>query len=408
MPWRVTEVGGVNQVVLNLYRQFELAGTRTPRIGVNSWVHKHPLLAREDDRSVAYMRVRAPIATASESRGPLAWTGAWVAQFLPEAMRLARFLRANDIACVNVHYVSLAALQFVLVRRLFLSRIKIVLSFHGLDLAQARRSAGIERRLWKILLQRSDAVVNCSNAQTRLFRDFASGTCAPAVTIHNGIDIDGLMDARNPAARIDTRLHQRRFVLSVARYEPKKGLDTLLRAFGAVREEHGVDVMLALVGPDCGIERDLRRLAERLGIAETVVFCGEVPHRDLHAYYCAADVFCLASRAEPFGIVLLEAGAFRCPVVATRVGGIPEILEHDVNARLVPPDDPAALAAALAMLLRERDAAARLAGALHDHVTANFSWRRAHGSYAKLVERLGADAADLSRTSSSEVTTSRE
>jgi len=98
-------------------------------------------------------------------------------------------------------------------------------------------------------------------------------------------------------------------------------------------------------------------------------------------------VFCLPSRAEPFGIVLLEAGAFRCPVIATSAGGVPEILTDGVNARLVPPDDPAALAAQLDMLLRDRAECDRLAAALFDHVQTHFTWRRAYSLYAKLCRQ---------------------
>jgi glycosyltransferase involved in cell wall biosynthesis len=117
------------------------------------------------------------------------------------------------------------------------------------------------------------------------------------------------------------------------------------------------------------------------------VFCGEIPHSDLHAYYEAASVFCLPSLAEPFGIVLLEAGAFRCPVVATNAGGVPEVLTDGVNARLVPPEDPAALAAALGALLSDRSERDRLSAALFEHIRTRFPWRRAYHSYAKLFRQ---------------------
>ena len=100
------------------------------------------------------------------------------------------------------------------------------------------------------------------------------------------------------------------------------------------------------MGCEHGAGAELRELAREMKLSDHVVFGGEMPHCDLHVYYEAASVFCLPSRVEPFGIVLLEAGAFRCPVVATSTGGVPEILTDRVNARLVPPDDPAALAEA--------------------------------------------------------------
>ena len=142
--------------------------------------------------------------------------------------------------------------------------------------------------------------------------------------------------------------------------------------------------MLALIGPDLGMGGELRSLAAEIGVSDSVVLGGAVPHANLHAYYDAATVFCLASRAEPFGIVVLEAGAFRCPVVATSVGGIPEILEHGVNGCLVPPDDPVALAAQLAKLLCDRNLREGLSGELFEHVRVNFPWTRAHDSHMNL------------------------
>ena len=411
VPWRVTDRGGVNQVILNLYRHVEAAGEYTPGIWVTSWDHERLLATREEERSVAYLRMRAPVGSRRRRGATAAWLAAWLLFLVPELLRIARFLRANAVACVNVHYPSLAALQLVLTRFLFARRLRIILSFHGLDLAHARRTTGLERWLWAALLRRADAVVSCSRAQTELVATFAPPVRPRMATIHNGLDIERLMESRNPAARIDARLAGRRFILSVASLEPKKGVDTLLRAVAIVREEHGVDAMLALVGPDIGTGDRLRALAAELGIADRVVFCGELPHRDLHAYYTAAAVFCLASRVEPFGIVLLEAGAFRCPVVATAVGGIPEILEHDVSARLVRPDDPAALAAQLRRSLCETESTTRLAEALHERVEAEFSWRNAHRSYMRLVARLDPSvdgSAELASPLASRTTTLRD
>ena len=176
-------------------------------------------------------------------------------------------------------------------------------------------------------------------------------------------------------------------ILSVAAYERKKGLDTLLRAFRTILDNSGHDVLLCLVGSEQGTGAELRELARQMQLSDYVVFGGEMPHCDLHAYYGAASVFCLPSRVEPFGIVLLEAGAFRCPVVASSTGGVPEILTDGVNARLVPPDDPAALAEELAALLHNRSERDRLSATLYEHVRTRFTWRSAYDSYAKVFRQ---------------------
>jgi glycogen(starch) synthase len=329
------------------------------------------------------MRVRTPIAP----EAPFTSVAKWAFLLLPELLRIARFIRANDIAIVNVHFPSVSALQFVLARMLFGLRVRIVLSFHGQDLVLASTAVGMERGIWGFLLRKADALVSCSDALGDCSTAFEPAIRQRFTTIHNGLDIDYLMRASNSAAQIDPRLVGRTFILTVAAYEPKKGLDTLLHAFRTLRDNPARDTLLCLVGPEGGMGNELRQLAKQMGLAEHVVFCDEIPHSDLHVYYKAASVFCLPSRAEPFGIVLLEAGAFRCPVIATSAGGVPEILTDGVNARLVPPGDPAALAAQLDTLLRDRTECDRLSAALFDHVQTHFTWRRAYSSYAKLCLR---------------------
>jgi glycosyltransferase involved in cell wall biosynthesis len=383
LPWTPTPVGGSDQVVLNLHREFELSGEFTPQILVTSWQHAQPLNTIEHGKSLVYMRLRSPVA----SGAAVASRVKWAFLLIPELSRIARFIRTNNIVAINVHFPAVAALQFVLARALFNLRFRLVLSFHGQDLVLAMATTGRERRLWKRLLRGADALVTCSAALARSASQLELETGRRCITIHNGIDIDHLMHTRNPVAGLDARLAGRTFILSVAAYEPKKGLDVLIEALRTLRLDNGRDAALCLIGRDGGMGSELRELANRIGLSDHVVFCGEVPHSDLHAYYEAATVFCLPSRVEPFGIVLLEAAAFRCPVVATSAGGIPEILTDGVNARLVPREDPAALAAALDALLsdpRERD---RLSAALLDHVRTRFTWRRAYDSYAKLFRQ---------------------
>ena len=387
-PWDVTDVGGVNQVILNLSRLMREGGTYVPKIVVASWTGAASPVNLRNGVPVSRMRLRAPLMPGAPVRSAIKWA----ATLVPDLVRLARCLRNDEIATVNVHYPSLAALQIVLARVLLRRSLRIILSFHGLDVSHALGTAGLERWLWRRLLRNVDVIVACSDALGRRVAHLDPCLRNRITTVHNGIDIDHVMRARNPLARVDARLQGQTFILSVASYEAKKGLDVLLRAFGALHAERATGAMLALVGPDLGDGNRLRGLAKALGVSDRVVFCGEVPHADLHAYYGAATVFCLASRAEPFGIVLLEAAAFRRAVVATSVGGIPEVLTHDVNARLGPPDDAAALAAQLRRLLDSASERDRLAGALFEHVRANFPWTRALRSYMALCEPPGGPA----------------
>jgi glycogen(starch) synthase len=108
-----------------------------------------------------------------------------------------------------------------------------------------------------------------------------------------------------------------------------------------------------------------RRAAEQQArpLAAPVRFTGFAPHARIPAVLQHIDLLVLATRYEELPSVLIEAMAAGLPVIASRVGGIPALIDHDVNGLLVPPGDAAALAAAITRVLTEPDTAARLAAA---------------------------------------------
>jgi glycosyltransferase involved in cell wall biosynthesis len=141
-------------------------------------------------------------------------------------------------------------------------------------------------------------------------------------------------------------------LLSVGSLSEKKGHADLLHALATLGD--GEPPTLELVG-DGELRGELERLAERLGLAGSVRFRGELPQAEVAELMRAADVFVLPSRFENLPCVLLEAMASGVPSVATAVGGIPELLDGAPEAGILcPPSDPEALAAAIARALRAR------------------------------------------------------
>src|SRR5204863_4056449 len=114
---------------------------------------------------------------------------------------------------------------------------------------------------------------------------------------------------------------------------------------------------LVIVGD--GPERDrLESAAARSGVSQRIIFAGQVA--DVQTFYAIANVFVLPSHTEGSPNVLLEAMAANVPIVATAVGGVPEIVENEESALLVPASDPAALLAAIARLLADAELGQRL------------------------------------------------
>jgi glycosyltransferase involved in cell wall biosynthesis len=130
--------------------------------------------------------------------------------------------------------------------------------------------------------------------------------------------------------------------------------------------------------------------AERLGVAENVRFLGF--RSDLPALMRTADVVVLPSRWEGFGLVLLEAMDAARPIVATRVGPVPEVVVDGVTGVLVPPDDPASLAKAVVDLLRDPDRARLMGTAGRIRLTERFTERAMIQSTVALYNALLGDA----------------
>ena len=178
----------------------------------------------------------------------------------------------------------------------------------------------------------------------------------------------------------------RPYVLCIAAHNEKKALDVLLEAFAKTRRTHpGVSLVLVGDGP---LRRQLESHATSLGLGADVEFMGEKSRQEVVRLLRDCTFLVLPSRAEPFGMVVTEAMASRKAVIATRVGGIPEIIEHGRSGILVEPDDPAALADTMATLLRDAGLRDTLAQAGFRRALEHFAFTRMGERYVELFAFL--------------------
>lgn len=193
-------------------------------------------------------------------------------------------------------------------------------------------------------------------------------------TTPNGVNGDLFFARDHSQARSELGLPEnRRVVLYVGRFSEEKGLHTLIEAAGLLRQ-HRDDFLVYLVG-DGPLSRELRAQVQALDLAKNVLFAGTQDHTAVAKWYGACDVFCLPSLREGCPNVLLEALSSGRPAVASRVGGIPDLLQEDCGI-LVEPLNAAALAAALDTALDRPWSAAVIAASM-----SRFTWRAAAENY---------------------------
>ena len=172
-----------------------------------------------------------------------------------------------------------------------------------------------------------------------------------------------------------------RVILSVGRLSHEKGQADLIRAFSSLRDR--ARLVIVGDGPD---RSSLERLTRTLGLEDAVTFAGL--RANVAPFYAMTDVFVLPSLSEGSPNALLEAMACSLPVVATRVGGVPEIASDGSTALLVPPRQPLAMAGAIVRLLDDRALGAQLGAAARRTVLADYTPERRAMTLSSLYSAL--------------------
>lgn len=178
-------------------------------------------------------------------------------------------------------------------------------------------------------------------------------------------------------------------VFYVGRFDPRKGIETLVRAIARSQLRDNGKLKLIIGGGSRpgqadGLERErIEAIANELGLQEIATFTGRISDEDLPYYYAAANICVVPSHYEPFGLVAIEAMASRTPVVASDVGGLQFTVVPEITGLLCPPQDEAAFCAAIDRILIHSQWCQQLGDRARERVEKMFSWS---GVAAKLSD----------------------
>ena len=228
------------------------------------------------------------------------------------------------------------------------------------------------------LLLRADVLTAVSEAALQSATEFSNRISATSV-IYNGVQ-------RNGPAQVVSKI-SKLSLICVGRLEPDKGFDVAIEAFAKLRAR-GIDAELTLIGQ--GPERQfLGEVAIAHGVAEHVHLRGVLDHPTTLEAIANSSLVVIPSRLrEGFSLVAVEAALFGVACVASRVGGLPEVIEDGVTGRLVAPGDPDTLALAMADLLGDAEELRRLGAKARQRAEQKFDMNRCVDSYVELYRSL--------------------
>lgn len=294
--------------------------------------------------------------------------------------RITRLIRERDVRILHCHDPR-SDVYGILLRRLFPS-LRLVSTMHGW--IERTRSKGLLNRLDLWALRRFDRVIAVSGA----VRDIAGRSgIRHAVTIHNAIDTAEWRPRPSASAERGSVPHPAPFRVGfVGRISREKGPLDFVRVAAAVLERNrGWEFVVAGDGPESA---RMRSLTEQLGLAANFRFLGTLRGAQLLSFYQGLNALLSPSHTEGLPNTILEAAALGVPVVATRVGGVGEIISHGENGLLANGGDLAALAEALEQLRSDAALARRLAVAGRKVVAERFSMARRVRTIEALYLRL--------------------
>jgi glycosyltransferase involved in cell wall biosynthesis len=282
------------------------------------------------------------------------------------AVAALRFFRRHRFDVVHVNWPFPHGIWGYLVGEIY--NVPMVLTFHGAELLLSNKFFFVPPFI-KHAVKHAKGLI-CNSSYTA--KELQKYTTRPISIIPFGCTVA-------PKASVKDSKKNVKDVLFAGRLIARKGVDTLLRAVPLIDEQ--VPIRLHIVGIG-NMEEEWKRLAADLDKNNRIKFHGLVSNEQLEQLYALADVFVLPAivddrgDTEGLGVVLVEALSFGTPVVASNVGGIPDVIIHNKTGLLVPPKDVRALSEAVVNVLRDKSLARKLTDEGLSHAESYFDWKR--------------------------------
>ena len=277
---------------------------------------------------------------------------------LRSILKLISLIKKGKYNIVHIHLFP--ANLFVSLASLFLPKnIKFIFSEH--NIYNRRRSFKIFKILDTFIYSRYYRIICASKQVQSALLEWLPNLQRKSVVISNAIPVSDLPNW-SPVKKYD--------VLFVGRLAKAKGVDILIKAINILKEKYQIEIKTAIVGKGY-LEEELKGLVKELGTSKEIEFLGV--RKDIEKLMKSTKILVLPSRWEGLPLTMLEAMSSGAGIIATEVGGIPEVIEHGKEGILISPEDPTALAGAIAELLKDRELRVKLSVNAYKKVKEKYS-----------------------------------
>ncbi len=290
------------------------------------------------------------------------------------ALHIYRLTRSQRYDIVHIHW-PFPHIIFGIIAKYF-GRARLVATFYGLEIRWLKKKFKTLAKPFSLLVNRADVVTAISN--------------------HTAHELRGIVNKNIPIIPFSTPLREKaeavsdnNVIMFVGRSVQRKGVDYLIKAFAMVKDE--IPHRLVIVGD--GPERtNWEKLARQVEPTNRIEFTGWISDRELSDRYQTSSFFVLPAvydkhgDTEALGVVMIEAMSYGKPVIASKVGGILDVVEDGVNGNLVPAGDIPALAQAIKRLATDENLRREMGAAAKRSVDEKFNWDKIAGDLIKLYE----------------------
>lgn len=243
-----------------------------------------------------------------------------------------------------------------------------VISVWGSDIYIFPKKSWLHKLILKFILSKANKILSTSYAMARETSLYTKKTID---VIPFGINLTNIEVKKE---KINLFPEQTIVIGTVKSLERVYGINFLIEAFKKIKEKYPHIPLALLIVGDGSERRNLQKMVNDLGVQDQTIFVGHIPPSDIFKYHEIITIPVFLSNSESFGVAVVEASASKKPVIVSNVGGLPEVVEHNITGLIVPPQDSSAAAQAIETLILNKKLRDDFGQAGYEKVKKSYNW----------------------------------